>query len=42
LIRDEASREAIQAKLARVIASLGAPGASRRAASAIIRLLNEK
>jgi lipid-A-disaccharide synthase len=38
LLRDEPRREQIKAKLARVVASLGEPGASRRAASAILNL----
>jgi lipid-A-disaccharide synthase len=38
LLRDEARREQIKAKLARVVASLGEPGASRRAAAAILNL----
>jgi lipid-A-disaccharide synthase len=38
LLRDEPRREQIKAKLARVVASLGEPGASRRAAVAILNL----
>jgi lipid-A-disaccharide synthase len=38
LLRDEPCREQIKAKLARVVASLGEPGASRRAAAAILSL----
>ena len=39
LLRDEKRRAEIRAKLARVVASLGEPGASRRAARAITALL---
>ena len=39
LLRDEALCQATKAKLKRVIASLGLPGASRRAAEAVVRLL---
>jgi lipid-A-disaccharide synthase len=39
LMNDKARRETIQAKLARIVASLGGPGANARAASAILRLL---
>jgi lipid-A-disaccharide synthase len=42
LLEDRARYAAVQAKLAKVVASLGGPGASRRAAKAIMRLLNEK
>jgi lipid-A-disaccharide synthase len=38
LLRDEA-RAKVKARLAEVVASLGGPGASRRAARAIVRLL---
>jgi lipid-A-disaccharide synthase len=38
LLRDEPRREQIKSKLAGVVASLGEPGASRRAASAILSL----
>jgi lipid-A-disaccharide synthase len=38
LLRDEPRRQEIKAKLARVVASLGEPGASRRAAAAILSL----
>lgn len=39
LLRDEKRRRDVKAKLAKVIASLGSPGASTRAAEAIVRLL---
>ncbi len=39
LLRDEKRRAAVQGKLARVIASLGGPGATSRAAAAIVGLL---
>jgi lipid-A-disaccharide synthase len=39
LLRDGSRREAVKAKLAKVIASLGGPGAAARAAAAIVRLL---
>jgi lipid-A-disaccharide synthase len=39
LLRNEARRKSIQAKLAGVVASLGGPGASLRAARAITELL---
>ncbi len=39
LLHDEARRRAIKAKLAQIVASLGGPGASARAAEAIVRLL---
>jgi lipid-A-disaccharide synthase len=39
LLRDEGRRAQIKAKLAKVIASLGGPGATHRAAQAIARLL---
>jgi lipid-A-disaccharide synthase len=39
LLRDDARRASVKAKLARVVASLGGPGASARAAAAIVRLL---
>jgi lipid-A-disaccharide synthase len=39
LLRDDARRQSVKAKLARVVASLGGPGASARAAAAIVRLL---
>ena len=40
LLRDNARRQQVQAKLASIISALGGPGASRRAARAIVRLLN--
>jgi lipid-A-disaccharide synthase len=40
LLRDASRRQKIQAQLARVISSLGGPGASRRAADAILRSLS--
>ncbi len=39
LLRDEQRRAAVQGKLARVIGSLGSPGAPQRAAEAILSLL---
>jgi lipid-A-disaccharide synthase len=39
LLRNESRREYIKSKLAQVVAPLGGPGASRRAAQAIVRLL---
>ncbi|MFO1513900.1 MAG: lipid-A-disaccharide synthase [Verrucomicrobiota bacterium] len=39
LLRDEKRRGAVQDKLAKIIASLGGPGAAARAAAAIVRLL---
>lgn len=39
LLRDEARRSRIKTKLSEIVASLGPPGASQRAASAIMRLL---
>lgn len=39
LLRDEARRTAVQAKLATVVASLGGPGATERAAAAVVSLL---
>ncbi len=39
LLRDEPRRQHVKARLREVIASLGGPGASRRAAQAILRLL---
>ena len=38
LLRGEARRAKIKAKLAEIVAALGGPGASRRAARAILRL----
>ena len=42
LLRDEKRRANIKAKLAEITASLGTPGASRRAAAAIVRLLDHE
>jgi lipid-A-disaccharide synthase len=42
LLRDEPRRQRIKAKLAEIIASLGGPGASRRAAKAVVRLLEPR
>lgn len=39
LLRNESRRKEIKAKLGGIVASLGGPGASRRAAQAIVRLL---
>jgi len=39
LLRDPTRRQAVQARLANIVASLGGPGASARAAAAIVRLL---
>ena len=39
LLRDESRRKAVKARLAELVSQLGAPGASRRAAKAIVRLL---
>lgn len=39
LLRDEPGRQQIKAQLAQIVSSLGEPGASRRAASAILNLL---
>ena len=39
LLRDDTRRSAVQAKLAKIIASLGGPGAPARAAGAIVSLL---
>jgi lipid-A-disaccharide synthase len=41
LLANPAGRAEIQAKLARVIASLGGPGAARRAAAAVLKLAND-
>jgi lipid-A-disaccharide synthase len=38
-LRNESARNRVKAKLAGVLASLGGPGASRRAAEAILRIL---
>jgi lipid-A-disaccharide synthase len=39
LLRDDARRQATKTKLAKVVASLGSPGAAGRAAEAIVSLL---
>ncbi len=39
LLRDPARRAMVKSKLAKIIASLGGPGASRRAAEAIVKIL---
>jgi lipid-A-disaccharide synthase len=39
LLRDESRRDAIRTKLAQIISTLGGPGASRRAAEAILRVV---
>ena len=39
LLRDAARRAKVKAKLAEIVTSLGAPGASRRAAKAIVKTL---
>ncbi len=39
LLRDPARRTMVKSKLAKIIASLGGPGASRRAAEAIVKIL---
>ena len=39
LLRDESRRAVVKAKLAEVVASLGEPGAAKRAAAAIVDLL---
>jgi len=39
LLRDETRRQTVKTKLAKVVASLGGPGATVRAAAAIVRLL---
>jgi lipid-A-disaccharide synthase len=41
LLQDKARYGRIKAKLAEVVAALGNPGASRRAAKAVVRLLNQ-
>jgi hypothetical protein len=38
-LRDEGRRQKVKSQLARVIASLGEPGAPKRAADAILTLL---
>jgi lipid-A-disaccharide synthase len=40
LLRDEKRRAKVKARLAEIVASLGGPGATRRAAQAITRLVN--
>jgi len=40
LLEDKARHTEVRAKLAKIVATLGAPGASRRAAKAIVRLLH--
>jgi lipid-A-disaccharide synthase len=42
LLQNESRRISIKAKLALIVASLGGPGASRRAALAITRLLEPR
>jgi lipid-A-disaccharide synthase len=42
LLRDGPRRQKIKAKLAEIIASLGGPGASRRAARAVVKVLQPK
>lgn len=42
LLRDEPRRQRIKSKLAEIIVSLGGPGASRRGAKAIVRLLEPR
>ena len=39
LLQNQSRREKVRAKLAEIIASLGEPGASRRAAEAILALM---
>jgi lipid-A-disaccharide synthase len=41
LLRDQSRRETIQAQLSGIIASLGQPGATRRAAEAVVGLFAE-
>jgi lipid-A-disaccharide synthase len=41
LLEDRARHAQVRAKLAKIVAALGQPGASRRAARAVMRLLNE-
>ena len=40
LLRDEPRRQRVKAKLREIVASLGGPGASQRAARAIVRLMD--
>jgi lipid-A-disaccharide synthase len=42
LLRDEPRRQRIRIKLAEIISSLGGPGASRRAAKAVVRLFEPR
>ena len=42
LLEDKARYAQVKAKLANIVAALGQPGASRRAAKAIVRLLDQK
>ena len=42
LLEDKARYAEVKAKLANIVAALGQPGASRRAAKAIVRLLDQK
>lgn len=42
LLRDESRRVHVKARLAKVVASLGDPGANRRAAAAIVRLFQSR
>ncbi len=42
LLENPARHAEVRAKLARIVADLGEPGASRRAAKAVVNLLNEK
>ena len=42
LLEDKARYAQVKAKLAKIVAALGQPGASRRGAKAIVRLLDEK
>jgi lipid-A-disaccharide synthase len=39
LLKDESRRRTVKAKLAKVVAGLGGPGANARAAGAIVNLL---
>ena len=42
LLGNPARRDEIRAKLARIMQSLGGPGAARRAAAAIVRLMGTR
>ena len=42
LLQDESRRQKIKSQLAKIVASLGEPGASRRAATVILSLFSEK